>query len=157
MVVQAASIETRREREHTKAGELRNFHQSICQIFSSMYLSHPPDWFLHGLECVVFSLYPQCPAQCPAHKHTATTQKYLPKRAHETHQWWLQSVESGLLREGCCYWERANSLVGRSLQPNKHTVILNNLYIFQLFFLEKSTLGNGLNFACNFLSNARVQ
>lgn len=66
-------------------------------------------------------------------------------------------VESGLLREWWSDWETANSLGGRSLQPKKHAIILDNFYIFQPFFLEKSALGHELNFASNFLSNAKVQ
>lgn len=74
--------------------------------------------------------------------HEATTQKYLPKRAHRTHQWWLQ---------WCSNLETVSSLVRRSLQTNNHDIILNIfLNIFQPCFLKQSALEDGLIFACIF-------
>lgn len=87
-------------------------------------------------------------------KHSARTKQPL-KNIYPKEHIGHSNCDSEVLR--LVYWETANSLVARSLQPNKPVNVLNSFYILQSCFLKESALGNGLNFDCNFLLKAKVK
>lgn len=65
-------------------------------------------------------------------------------------------VLSLVYRELFSSGEIANSLVGRSLPTNNHTIIFLNVFISQPFSPEKSALGDGVKSACHSLSSGKM-